>query len=154
MSRVSYREATTVDVPAMVAARAPDLEAGPADARMAKYLDGEHHPQKARAPRVAYVALEGTSLIGYIGGHETGRYQCNGELQYLYVVPGHRRSGIGTELLRLLAGWFAERDLARVCVGVDEENAAARAFLAHHGAVDFNRSFLIWSEIGQVLPTS
>ena len=134
----------------MERARAPDHDAGPADPRMARYLDGEHHPQKALAPRVAYVATAGDSVVGYIGGHATKRYDCDGELQYLYVVPGHRRSGIASAMLRMLARWFEARGIARVCVAVDEDNASARRFLAHHGAVHLDLAFLVWPEIGRV----
>ena len=146
-----YREATSADVPDMVQARASDLEAGPADARMARYLEGEHHPQKALAPRIAFVALKGGSMVGYIGGHLTRRYDCDGELQYLYVVPEERRAGVASELLRLLARWFAEHDASQVCVGVDEDNAGARSFCAHHGAMDLELAFLAWSKIQDVL---
>ena len=143
--------ATAADVPAMEQARAPDVEAGPADARMARYLDGEHHPQKALAPRVAYIALDGDTLVGYIGGHLSQRYKCHGELQYLYVVPQNRRAGVATELLRRLAAWFGEHDASRVCVGADEENTGALAFLAHHGAANHTSCFLVWQDISAVL---
>lgn len=151
-ARLHYRTATASDVPAMEEARAPDLEAGPADPRMAMYLNGEHQPQKALAPRVAYVAMGHTSIVGYIGGHQTRRLDCEGELQYLYVVPRLRRRGVGTDLLRHLARWFHEPGMRRVCVAVDEDNAEARAFLALHGAAELDESFLVWSDIAQVLP--
>jgi GNAT superfamily N-acetyltransferase len=134
----------------MVDARAPDVEAGPADSRMAKYLDGDHHPQKALPARVAYVAMDGDTVVGYIGGHLTKRYGCAGELQYLYVVPGSRRLGVATELLRMLATWFTDRKASRVCVAADEENVAARRFLARHDAVNLTRAFLVWDDIGEV----
>ena len=146
-----FRIATSADVAGMELARAPDHEAGPADPRMTRYLAGEHHPQKALPPRVAFAAMEGDSIVGYVGGHETTRYDCEGELQYLYVVPGYRRTGVASELLRLLANWFGEQGVKRVCVGADEENAVARSFLAHHGAQMLKDSFLTWSEIGEVL---
>ena len=148
---VLYREATSADVPDMVHARASDLEAGPADTRMARYLDGEHHPQKALTPRTAFVALKGGSVVGYIGGHLTRRYDCDGELQYLYVVREERRAGIASELLRLLARWFAEHDAHQVCVGVDEDNSGAHNFCAYHGAKGLDLAFLAWSNIQDVL---
>jgi len=106
-----FRTATSADVESMERARAPDHEAGPADSRMARYLDGDHHPQKA--------------------------LPC--------------RNGVASELLRLLAGWFGGQGVSRVCVGVDEDNAGARSFLAHHGAQKLNNSFLKWPEIDEVL---
>ena len=53
-ARLRYREATSADVPAIHRSRASDLAAGPADERMAAYLDGRHHPQQALAPRTAF----------------------------------------------------------------------------------------------------
>lgn len=147
---VLYRNASSSDVPAMEHARAPDVDAGPADPRMARYLDGVHHPQKALLPRVGYVATVEESLVGYIAGHQTKRYDCDGELQYLYVVPEYRRSGIGSELLRLLARWFALRGIGRVCVGVDEDNAVARSFFVRYGAEQLDIAFLVWPDIRQV----
>lgn len=114
----------------MLRARDGDVEAGPADPRMAAYLDGTHHPQKALPPRTAFVSLHAESVTGYVGGHESRRYNCDAELQYLYVVPALRRQGVGSYMLRLLASWFIERDLRQVCVGVDEENWIAREFLS------------------------
>jgi len=71
---VRYQEATSADVPAMARSRAADAEAGPADARMARYLDGAHHPHEALAPRTAFVALESDAVIGYIAGHACTRH--------------------------------------------------------------------------------
>ncbi|MFL5558353.1 MAG: GNAT family N-acetyltransferase, partial [Gemmatimonadaceae bacterium] len=88
---VTYREATSADVPAMERCRDRDTQAGPADARMAAYLDGKHHPQQALPTRTAFVALAGDDVVGYIAGHATERYGCAGEVQYLYVAPAYRR---------------------------------------------------------------
>ena len=53
--------------------RAADHLAGPADPRMAAYLDGKHHPQQALEPRIAFVALDGHDVAGYIAAHATTR---------------------------------------------------------------------------------
>ncbi|MHC4993222.1 MAG: GNAT family N-acetyltransferase, partial [Planctomycetota bacterium] len=119
--------------------------------RMAPYLNGEHHPQHALGPRVIFLSLHGDTVVGYIGGHLTRRYDCDGELQYLYVAPEHRRRGSATEMLKHLAHWFAEHDAARVCVDVEPDNTPARAFYTRHGAVDLNTYWLAWSDIAAVL---
>jgi GNAT superfamily N-acetyltransferase len=147
MSAVSYRQGTLADVPQMVRCRVEDPRAGPADPRMALYLACEHHPQHALEPRVMFVCLEEDSVIGYIGGHLTRRYDCDGELQYLYVVPEHRRKGIARELLALLASWFAEEKASRICVDVEPDNATARAFYARHGAVDLSEYWMVWPDV-------
>jgi GNAT superfamily N-acetyltransferase len=148
---IAYREATTVDAPAMTRARADDAAAGPADPRVAAYLDGRHHPQQALAPRVAYVALDDTGVAGYIAGHLTTRFGCEGELQYLYVARHLRRRGVAGELLRRLAQWFRAHDARRVCVNVDVDSPAATPFYESQGATPLDRFWFAWDDIGAVL---
>src|SRR5438132_1104666 len=93
---------------------------------------------------VAFVALVGTAVVGYIAGHLTRRYQCDGELQYLFVAPQYRRTGIATELLRLLACWFAYERARKVCVNVEPDNDGARAFYTLHGAIPLHPFWLAW----------
>jgi len=68
-----YQEATSADVPAMARCRAADPDAGPADERMAGYLDGVHHPRQALPPRTAFMAVSSGEVVGYIAGHATTR---------------------------------------------------------------------------------
>lgn len=148
---VVYREAASGDAPAMAACRRADTAAGPADPRMAAYLDGRHHPQQALPPRVGYVAVVEGVIVGYTAGHRTRRLECDGEVQYLYVAPEHRRQGIGTALVRLLAAWFHARDVARVCVNVDVESAPAPPFYRRCGAVPVSPHWYVWADIGTLL---
>lgn len=151
MGGFTYREATAADVPNIARSRASDPEWGPADPRTASYLEGKHHPQRALPARVAYLALQGDEVVGYIAGHLTQRYDCDGELQYLWVAINHRRAGIATQLLRLLAQWFKERAAVRVCVDVSPDNSSARSFYAHFGAVELNPHWLVWYDIRGLL---
>ena len=114
---------------------------------ISRYLDGEHHRQHALASRTCYVAVEESQVIGFAAGHLTRRYACSGELQWINVAPGRRGSGIASELLRLLAGWFVQQGAYRVCVDVDPANAAARAFYTRNGAERLNRHWLVWNDI-------
>ncbi len=150
LTSVHYRKATAADVPAMARSRLADPAAGMADARMAAYLDGQHHPQQALPPRVAYVAVVEDAVVGYIAGHLSRRYQCDGELQYLFVAPQYRRMAIASELLRLLARWFTDEGARRICVNVEPDNANARAFYMGHGAIGLHPFWLLWSDIRPV----
>jgi hypothetical protein len=47
------------------------------------------------------------------------------ELEWINVVSERRGSAEGSELLRLLATWFAEKKAAWVCVDVDPANMTA-----------------------------
>ncbi|HEY6157656.1 MAG TPA: GNAT family N-acetyltransferase [Gemmatimonadales bacterium] len=114
---------------------------------MAAYLDGQHHPQQALPRRVSYVAEAGDAVVGYIAGHLSHRYECEGELQYLFVAPQYRRTGIASELFRLLARWFSHQGARRICVNVEPDNAGARAFYRRHGAITLHPFWLVWSDI-------
>ena len=149
-----YREARSSDVPAMARCRASDRAAGPADERMAAYLDGEHHPREALAPRIAFVALDEGEVVGYIAGHATTRHGCAGEVQYLYVTPAFRRRRVATTLLRSLAAWFNDGGIRRACVNVNIESPEAAPFYHHLGAVPLNRYWYIWEDIGHVVASA
>jgi len=144
---IRFRVATSADVPAIAVCRLTDLAAGPADPRMAAYLDGTHHPQEALPPRVGYVALIREDVIGYIAGHLTKRHGRAGEVQYLFVAPDFRRRGVATALLRLLADWFVNARARKVCVCVDADSPAAKPFYESAGASPFRRLWYGWDDI-------
>lgn len=144
---------TSADVPAMTQCRAADHAAGPADPRMAAYLDGRHHPQQALQPRTAFVALEDGAVVGYIAGHATTRYRCSGEVQYLYVAPSHRRRGVARGLLLQLAAWFQARAIHRVCVNADVDSPGAVPFYVSHGATPINPWWFVWDDVTALLPS-
>ena len=96
-------------------------------------------------------AMHGDKVVAYIAGHLTRRYDCDGEVQYLFVVPPSRRSGVATRLLRLLACWFADHEATRICAGVDPGSPAARPFYTRHGAIPLNQHWVVWSDIRTLL---
>jgi len=152
MPTVVYRQADKSDIPGVARIRA--AEWGGEEhwrTRIQRYLDGEHHPKHALMPRVMYVALEEDSLVGFIAGHLTRRYACNGELQWINVIAASRGSGISSEFLRRLGAWFTEQKASRICVNVDLPNTAARRFYTHHGAEKLNENQLVWKDISVVL---
>jgi GNAT superfamily N-acetyltransferase len=148
---ISYRTAVRNDLPQMARLWGQEgAEGGATEDRMMAYFDGRHHPQQALPTRVMYVALEGDSVIAYAAGHLTLRYGCQGELQWIYVAPTHRRRGVASGLVSLLAAWFVEHQAFRVCVNVDPGNAAAHAFYKWSGAVTLNRHWLVWNQIDEL----
>jgi len=122
--------------------------------RITGYLAGEVNPQRALPPRIGYVAEEQGSVVGFIAGHLTQRHGCDGELEWINVVPERRGAGIASQLLRRLAGWFVEQKAVRICVDVEPSNAVARAFYTRHGAETLNPHWLVWNDIGIVLHTN
>lgn len=154
-SDVVIRPATLSDVSAMARCRLADPGAGPSDPRMSAYLEGRHHPQGALGPRIAFVALIGNDVIGYIAGHRTERHGCSGEVQYLFVAPTHRRSGVGTSLLRQMADWFVAQGAKKVCVGIaDDSPPEAKPFVERTGARPLKKHWHAWQDIGLLPRTS
>jgi GNAT superfamily N-acetyltransferase len=152
METVRYRLAETSDIPAMARIRAAEWETEEYwRARISQYLAAELHPQQALRPRVSYVAMEGDSLVGFIAGHLTRRFDCDGELEWINVVPERRGSGIADKLLRQLATWFTSQNAARICVDVDPANVAARRFYMRLGAAELKPHWLVWNDIRVVL---
>ena len=143
----SFRPSSSADVVLMEQCRSVDADAGPADPRMAAYLDGRHHPQQALALRTAFIALKNEVVVGYIAGHATTRLGCDGEVQYLYVTPRCRRHRVAATLLRLLAEWFSEHGIRRVCVNVDVDSHGAVPFYNACGAASLNKYWYVWEDI-------
>lgn len=142
-----YREATVADVPAMEQCRRAEPSAGPADERMVAYLESRHHPQQALVPRAAFVAEDSGMVVGYIAGHLTRRFECEGEIQYLYVAPMYRGRDVARRLLAMQAHWFLQHRAHKIGVNVEPENSRAVAFYKRQGAIALRPFWLIWHDI-------
>jgi ribosomal protein S18 acetylase RimI-like enzyme len=154
MPEVVYRQAEISDVPALARCRA--AEWGDEEywqVRIAGYLAGEIHPRQALPARIVFVAQDGESdtLVGFVAAHLTRRYECDGELEWINVVPAFRGQGIAADLLAKAAGWFAAMNASRICVDVDPANTIARRFYERHGAETLNAHWLVWPDIRRVL---
>jgi len=152
MSAIAYRQACKSDIPAM--ARLRSLEWGEENYwrnRIDGYMDCKFHPQHGLKQRVVFVAVQTNFMVGFVAGHLTRRNDCDGELEWINVIPSRRGSGVALELLRRLAEWFAEHGARRICVAVDAANTAAGRFYTKHGAGDLDRPWLVWRDISVVL---
>jgi len=152
---VHYRQAQRADIPHMARIWGiEEGEGGTSEERMMAYFDGQLHPQHALLPRVIFVAHEGDALIGYIAGHLTRRFACDGELEWIYVHPEQRRSGIGSNLLLRLGVWFKEQYALRICVNVAPANRPAIEFYIRHGAAKMNQHWLLWNDFAAAIEKS
>lgn len=146
MPGVMYREATLADVLTLARIRAAEWESEEYwTNRITGYMEGRVHPQKALARRIIFVASQDSEIIGFVAGHLTRRFDCEGELEWIDVIRERRRQGIGSEMVRLLARWFAEQDARRVCV--DPGNPTARQFYAQLNAQNLNQHWMFWPDI-------
>jgi len=144
--KIGFRMATPGDVPDL--ARLRSLGWGDVDywiPRITGYMTGASNPQKALPERVVYVATDGKLIIGLIAGHLTQRLDCEGELEWIDVDTEYRRKGIASELVRVLATWFAGQNARKICV--DPGNDAARKFYAANGTANLNDHWMYWENI-------
>ena len=147
-----YRSGEPGDVAAMARIRVDEWgEPHYWEHRIAGYLAGRLNPGHALAPRACFVAVDESMVIGFAAGHLTTRYGCDGELQWIHVIPEARKAGVGSELLRWIARWFVEHEARRICVDVEPSNAVARAFYMRHGATGLNKHWMVWADIAVVL---
>ena len=101
---VDIRTAEPNDVPAMAAIRAQEWETESywVD-RIAGYLSGTHSPQHALAERIAFVAVDDATVVGFVAAHRTSRFGCAAELQWINVSREHRGKRIATQLMGRIA---------------------------------------------------
>ena len=152
MIDVLYRQASDTDIPAMAEIRSADW--GTVEYwqdRIQRYLACELHPQHAKTPRVAFVAVHDQQVVGLIAGHLTRRFGCDGELEWISIHSQYRRHGVATMLLIHLAQWFVDREAFHVCVDVEPTNESARRFYARQGAVDLKPHWMHWTDIRHAL---
>lgn len=135
------------DIAAMAAIRASESRSAAFwENRISGYLTGEHSPQQAQGARVAFVAVDDGAVAGFVAGHLTRRYACDGELQWIDVAEGRRRQGIAGKLMTTIAIWFAQQNASRVCVNVASTNAPAQALYAKYGAKPLNEHWMVWED--------
>jgi MOSC domain-containing protein YiiM/GNAT superfamily N-acetyltransferase len=144
---VTYRRINPSDVPVLSRLRNEDESGGATEERTKLYLTGQHNPQYALKPRTIFGAFENGELVGYVAGHLSRRFDCQGELQWIYVAQSHRGTEVASKLFQLMAVWFVERSARRICVDVDPANAPARGFYARHGAKPFQPYWMVWDDI-------
>ena len=149
MLRLEIRAIGLGEVPMIARLPQPGEAGADSPERMERYLRGEHHPHLALGPRQMWVAWEGRNPVGYVSGHLTERYACDGELQKIYVVSRYRRQGVASRLARQLADWFAEQGARRICVNVGDE--MARPFYVAAGAIALHPHWMVWEDMPAAL---
>jgi GNAT superfamily N-acetyltransferase len=114
--------------------------------RIRSYLSGEDSPREALASRAVFVAMEGDELVGFIAGHRTQRFGCEGELQWINVAKEKRAAGIADKLIAQLGAWFVEHGISRICVDVVPENTVARKLYMRCGASPLKPHWMVWDD--------
>ena len=149
MSGIHLREATKDDIPFLAKILSDWQTEEYWNRRVSGYFNRELHPQKALLPRIIYVATSSEVVVGFIAGHLTERFGCQGELQWINVVPKYRGKGVALALLRYLAQWFVAQRALNVCVDVGGEGG--RSFYIKSGAESLNEHWMVWKDISTLL---
>jgi GNAT superfamily N-acetyltransferase len=148
---VVFRPAEDRDLAAMASIRAKEWETEAYwRMRIGGYLAGERSPQHALSARAAFVAVDNDAVVGFVAGHRTRRYGCDGELEWINVAGERRGAGIAGQLLAMIAVWFVTQGALRVCVDVEPGNTVARGFYAKFGAQRLNNHWMVWEDIRTV----
>jgi ribosomal protein S18 acetylase RimI-like enzyme len=151
---IKYRIANDSDIPGMACLRSEQWGPGTEEIwekRISGYLQGEANPQQSLATRIIYVATKDEEVVGFIAGHLTRRFGCEGELQWINVGLEYRGVGIASQLLQQLAAWFAGQKALQICVNCASDNAIGQRFYRRHGAQNLNEHWLIWKDIAVLI---
>ena len=150
MQAIRIRRAEEGDVASMAAIRAHEWNSDDFwKARIASYLAGTYSPKQALPARAVYVATHTDHVVGFVAGHLTRRFECDGELQWINVAAGHRRQGIAESLFAATKQWFSQKNACRICVNVAADNLAARRLYSRLGATSMNDAWMVWEQIGE-----
>ena len=114
--------------------------------RIEGYLEGTYHPGASLPERAVFVAEEGGEIVGFVAGQRSTRMGCEGELQWMFVLPDQQRRGIGRALLQPMARWFVEQESRHVIIDAPPENPY-RAFYLKYGASELDEYWLHWPDI-------
>lgn len=117
--------------------------------RIRNYSLGLVNPQHALPPRIIYLATYNVQVVGFIAGHLTRRFNCDGELQWIDTIPEFQNRGIASHLVKLLAAWFINNKAYKICV--DPGNPIARSFYAKNGATNLNDHWMYWNDIRTIV---
>ena len=106
----------------------------------------EQSPASAKPERIVFKAVIDDSIIGYIAGHLTNRYEKDAEIQSFYVLKHQQRKGIGSKLLYHFTGWLIDKNAKSLCVGIALENPYQQFYLKY-GAQYLNPHWIYWDDI-------
>ncbi|WP_224484523.1 GNAT family N-acetyltransferase [Robertkochia aurantiaca] len=115
--------------------------------RLDGYLNLEGNTQFARNKRIVYVAVEKGKPVGFIAGHLTSRWECDGELQWFFCHSALNRTFTTEKLFTLMRNWFVNQGVKSVCVNVEPDNYRIRDLYSSFGAKVLNDQWLIWKNI-------
>jgi len=147
---IFYRAATEENIPQLANIRARNSGTEVYwKQRITGYINGTHNPRQSLKVRIVYAAFQNENIVGFVAGHLSHRFNCDGELQWIDVLVERRRQRIGSTLIRCLAKWFITQNAYKICV--DPGNDDARKFYDSNGAAQLNQHWMYWEDISAIL---
>jgi GNAT superfamily N-acetyltransferase len=110
------------------------------------YLTTGSRAQMSRGDGFAFLAELNGRAVGFAAYHHTRRHGTDAELESIYVLKEAQRRGLGTELLRLIAGRLREDGSRSLCVGYDPRNPY-KSFYLKHGALEIEPHWAVWRDV-------
>ncbi len=112
-----------------------------------QFLDRAYSPEAVRATIEResgwfYVAVRSRQIVGF--AQFLRRFDGDGELVRIYVLPDHQRHGIGRAFLKNGLAALSATGIDRCYVSVEMDNGPARAFYERFG-------FRLYREYGRFL---
>ena len=148
MTKIYYREIQPEDIQALAKIRSKEWGSEAYwISRIQGYLNGSKSPKQAKPERMIFVAAEEEKIIGFIAGHLTNRFECQGELQWINVIESYQGKGIASKLLQIMAKWFVQHRANSVCVNVEPDNAKGLSFYTKHKAETLDDHWMKWENI-------
>ena len=152
LDTIRYREATVLDIPEIAKLCSHQGEDETYwKGRIHGYITLEFNPHQATSARLVYVAVHKGIIIGFIAGHLTKRTDYPGQIQWITTAEQVRRTGVGSELLWILAGWFMDNQVKSVRVDIDPKQTGSMGFYRYHHAMSINTYWQYWDDIQVVL---
>ena len=105
--------------------------------RWRRYLEEGSRAQQASGDGFAILARMKGALVGFAAYHHTRWWDCDAELQAIYVRLSHQGRGVGTRLLREIMQRLRGDGSRSLCVGYSPDNPYKRFYLKH-GAIEIN----------------
>lgn len=85
--------------------------------------------------------------VGFAAYHHTRRFGTEAELQSIYVLKDAQGRGVGTALLREIAGRLAADGTRTMCVG-HATGSRYNRFYQKHGATPIGPEYSAWRDVG------
>lgn len=121
-----------------------DIDAESRMYRWASWFRGES-PQTSKPGRIAFKAIIDDTIVGYISGHLTMRYNCDAEIQSFYILKEHQGKGVGKRLFDHFIKWMEQQGAKSLCVGFDSNNPY-QSFYIKQGGKYLNEHWIVWDE--------